>query len=163
MVDQVMQQQHSPQGNGNVVALSVLQIVYGAVLVLVGLFVAILGGTASAAIGKAFAEYGGETWGAMGAAMFVVFGLVFMMVGSIPIISGIGLIKYRNWGRIFTLVMATFAGLSAIFSLANGAFEGMLIPGAFSAYAWVILTRPHIIALFNRGQAQQQTIVVEAA
>ncbi len=163
MVDQVMQQQQSPQGNGNVVALSVLQIVYGGLLVLGGLFVALIGGFASAAIGKAFAEYGGESWGALGAAMFVVIGMVMIALGALPIVSGIGLMKYRNWGRIFTLVMATLAGLGALMSLFDADIVAALVPGGFCAYAWIILTRPHIIALFNRGQTQQQTIIVEAA
>ncbi len=163
MVDQVMQQQSAAQGNGNVVALSVLQIIYGAVLVLVGLLVAVLGGTASAIVGKQFEQFGGETWGALGAVMFVVVGMLVMGLGALPIISGSGLIRYRNWGRIFTLVMASLAGIGAILSLADLDLVGALIPGGFATYAWIILTRPHVVALFTQGQNQQQTIIVEAA
>ncbi len=144
-------------------ALAILQIIYGAVIVIAGLILAVAGGAASAFIGRQFSQYGGETWGSLGAVMFIIVGIMIAAFGALPIVSGSGLIRYQNWGRIFTLIMATLAGLSAIPSLLEGEIVGALIPGGFATYAWIILTRPHVVALFHNGQQQQQTIVIESS
>ncbi len=167
MTDQVMQQQAGPQGNGNVLALGILQIFFGAMFVLGGLLLAIIGGAGSALAGKWLENVGGDAWGSaqwgtLGAVMFVVMGLIIMALGVPSIISGVGLMRYQSWGRIMTLVLASLAGLSALSALVDLDIGGALIPGGFCAYAWIILTRPHIVALFGRGPMQQQTVVIQA-
>lgn len=164
MVESVVQQQQQSNGsNGNVTAIAVLQFIFGGVIILFGLLLAILGGSISSIVGQQFSQFGGETWGTLGAVMFIVIGLTMALFGVPSIIAATGLIRYKEWGRIFTLVMATIAGISAVFSIIDLDLMGALLTGGFCAYAWAMLTRPHIIALFRQQAAQQQTIVVDAA
>jgi hypothetical protein len=120
----------------HVKVLAVLQIVLGALGVLIGLGVfAIMGGVAGIVQmdGGNDAEMVVPLLGVVGG-----FVMILMLVVSVPgIIAGIGLLSFQPWARILTLVLS-------ILNLVNIPFGTMI--GAYGLWA---LLKPESTALFE--------------
>jgi hypothetical protein len=120
----------------HVKVLAVLQIVLGALGVLIGLGVfAIMGGVAGIVQmdGGNDAEMVVPLLGVVGG-----FVMILMLVVSVPgIIAGIGLLSFQPWARILTLVLS-------ILNLVNIPFGTMI-----GAYGLWVLLKPESTALFE--------------
>jgi hypothetical protein len=107
----------------HVKVLAVLHIVFGALGVLAAFFVLMLFGAAGAATaagieGNSDAAIALPLIGLTGTALFV-----FLMAISLPgIIAGIGLLKYRPWARILTIVLCAINLVNIPFGTALGAY-----------------------------------------
>jgi hypothetical protein len=102
--------------DSHIKAVGIIQILYGALLLVVGLFLfGIIAGSGAAS---------GER-----EAMFVtgIVGTVlggFMACLSLPhILAGIGVLKQRNWARILTIILACLSLLQVPFGTAVGAYS----------------------------------------
>jgi len=123
--------------------LGILHIVFGAMGVIGALIVLLVFGGLAGAIGVA-----GDTPDAdraTGMAVMGVIGLVvcgFVLLISLPgLIAGIGLLKYRPWSRMLTIVISALDLLSVPFGTALGIYG-----------LWVLLSQP-TEALFQPRRA----------
>lgn len=129
---------------GHVRVLAILHIVFGALGISVGLGVLLLfGGIAGvvnfAAEGDPAARTAVPILGLVGGLIFVV-----VVVLSIPgVVAGIGLLHYREWARILTLVLSALDLLNVPFGTALGIYG-----------LWVLL-RNETVQLFERPPARQ--------
>lgn len=115
-----------------------------AVLTLLGAVPALLAGLAIF-LGVVFGVWGATAWmGPFGGvlpgfvvAVAAVF-LVLAIVVAIPAIAaGVGLLRRSSWARVLTLVVAAAVALFALTSFT-------LLPLAYSAYAFWVLTRDEV-------------------
>ncbi len=102
--------------------LGILNIVYGGIGVLIGLFVfLLLGGLAPvihAIEPSADLENAGPVLGLVGA---FVFGLL-LVLSAPAIVAGFGLLSYQPWARILTIVISALHLLSVPFGTALGIY-----------------------------------------
>ena len=121
----------------HVKVLAVLQIVLGALGVLIGLGVfAIMGGVAGIVQMDGDSDGVAPLLGVVGG-----FVLIIMLVVSVPgIIAGIGLLSFQPWARILTLVLS-------ILNLLNIPFGTMI-----GAYGLWVLLKPESASLFEPGR-----------
>jgi hypothetical protein len=107
----------------HVKVLAVLHIVLGALGILAAFFVLLIFGAAGAATvagidGNSDAAIALPLIGLTGTALFV-----FLMALSLPgIVAGIGLLKYRPWARILTIVLCAINLVNIPFGTALGAY-----------------------------------------
>jgi hypothetical protein len=123
--------------HSHVKILAVLQIVFGSLGLVIGLGIFALFGGIAGLVG--ITDHSGDALvaipilGAIG-----TFILVLLAVLSLPgIIAGVGLLSYRPWARILTIILSVFHLLNFPFGTALG-FYGM----------WVLLS-PEGAAIFN--------------
>jgi len=121
--------------------LAILNIVYGAMAAFAGVIVMVVfGGLAG------FAGMSGEQDALAGAGVLSVIGgmiVLFLFVLAAPsIIAGVGLLKYRSWARMLTIVLSALHLLSVPFGTALGIYG-----------LWVLL-KPESEALFRSRPPQ---------
>jgi hypothetical protein len=131
--------------SGGVTAVGVLGIVIGAIeLLSCGLL--LLGGAAWMGMGKAAQEkalaagvkqadleaVGGFLGFILG--ILVVYGLVGIILGALRLVSGIGILQRRRWGRTMTLVVAGITIPWALVAIIWG-IVGILFIALFLTYA----------------------------
>lgn len=115
-----------------------------AVLTLLGAVAVLFAGLAIF-LGVVFGVWGATMWmGPFGgfvpgfvtaiAAVFLVLGI---LVAIPAVAAGVGLLRRSSWARVLTLVVAAFVGLFALTSFT-------LVPLAYSAYAFWVLTRDEV-------------------
>lgn len=120
--------------------LAVLNIVIGGLGVLAAIIVLLIfGGAAAAAL---FGNHGSSD-AAIGASLVAIIGAcvaLFLLILSLPsVIAGMGLLKFRPWARLLTLV------LSALHLL------NIPIGTALGIYGFWVLLRPETEQLFARA------------
>ena len=117
--------------------LAILNIIYGSIGVLMGLLVfVIFGGLAgfiTSVEGGPEAEVAAPVLGLVG---IFIFGLL-AVVSAPAIVAGFGLLAFRNWARILTIVLSALHLLSVPFGTALGIYG-----------LWVLL-RPETEMLFR--------------
>jgi hypothetical protein len=121
--------------------LAILQIVYASFALLLGLVVGVLFGGIAALVGvtaplndSIIAVPILATIGGVGASIIIML--------SLPrLIAGIGLLKYRSWGRILTIIVSILGVLDFPIGTALGAYG-----------LWVMLHR-ETVPLFEAGPA----------
>jgi hypothetical protein len=116
--------------------LGILNIVYGALIGLLGLVaLAVFGGLAGVA------GMSGDHDAAAGAGVLAIIGaviaVVFLVLAAPSIIAGVGVMKYKPWGRILTIVVSALHLLSLPFGTALGIYG-----------LWVLL-KPETEAMFQ--------------
>ncbi len=88
--------------------LAILHIVFGAIGIAIGLIILMVFGGLAGVVGVAGDV--GDTDRATGMAVLSIIGVViflFTLLLSVPsLIAGIGLLKYRSWARILTIVLS---------------------------------------------------------
>lgn len=88
--------------------LGILHIVFGAIGIAIGLIILLVFGGLAGIVGVAGDT--GDTDRATGMAVLSIIGVViflFTLLLSVPsLIAGIGLLKYRSWARILTIVLS---------------------------------------------------------
>jgi len=122
----------------HVKVLGILHIIYGALLVMVGLIVfVILGGIAglvSAADRSPDSAVAIPVLGGIGGLVFVI-----LLAISLPgIVAGFGLVQFKPWARILTLVLSALE----LFSIPLGTALGI--------YGFWVLLKPETEQLFNQ-------------
>lgn len=122
---------------GHVKALAVVQIVYSAMGLLLGIVVLMLFGGAAAIVG-----FSAPIEDSMVAVPILTviggFAASFLILLSLPrLIAGIGLLKYRNWGRLLTFVVSVIGLID------------FPIGTAISIYALWVLTHRDVVPLFE--------------
>lgn len=137
------------QRTGGMTAIGILNIVFGSIGALVMLLF-VLGGSLLAAGGAAMeAEMGAEANGmgaatAAGGGLIMVIGVVGLICWTAMIISGIGVLKLKSWGRTLSMVCGGIVALLSVYSLTqqfsimNVAFlvYGGLLVGLFMKSDW---------------------------
>jgi hypothetical protein len=129
---------------GHVRALAVLQVVYASLGLLLAVMLFILFGGIAAIVG-ATAPIEDSRVAVPVLTLVGGFVATMLILLSLPrLIAGIGLYKYRNWGRILTLVVSVLG----LVDIPVGAGLGI--------YGLWVLTRPDSIALFEPMPAPPQ-------
>lgn len=134
---------------GAVTAIAVVNFVLGGLVLLCGVIAfgvgAVVGGVIfqgqkGAADLRPLAGLGGFFAG-----LLIAFALLYLLVGTLLIVAGVGVVKRRPWGRILSLVLggitAVFALLSA-FGIATGNLGScvtLLVFGGYTVLVYVIL------------------------
>jgi hypothetical protein len=102
--------------DSHIKAVGIIQILYGALLLVVGLFLFGIIAGAGAASGEREAMF---VTGIVGTA---IGGLMACL--SLPhVIAGIGVLKHRNWARVLTIILACLSLLNFPFGTAVGAYS----------------------------------------
>ncbi len=137
------------QRTGGMTAIGVVNIVLGVIGCLFSLLV-LVGGGVLAAGGGDFASHAGgnESFGTMaqGAGMMVVLiGLVGLVTWLLTMISGVGVLMMRSWGRTLAMicgaviivvnVLSMISGGFGIMTLATLVYGGLLV-GLFMKPSW---------------------------
>jgi hypothetical protein len=151
-----------PGGHSGVVtAIGVINIIFGALDVILGLVIMIAGPTllnvlfhigseaASNAPGgnPADAARIRETAGAATgiAGMIVAFAGVCVMILAVPVIlAGVGVLKRRPWGRILTIILGILAAIGGVI--------GILTPAGWLNIAYAVFV---LVVLFNAKYAAE--------
>ncbi len=95
---------------------AVLQIVHGALILLLGIVLLIILTGAGAISGDRTAMFVTGTVG-------LVLGGCFILIGGVNIIAGLGLLKRREWARILTIVLSFFHLLNIPIGTIIGAYS----------------------------------------
>lgn len=121
---------------------AILNIIYGALIALVGLTILLVFGGLASVVGIS-----GDSDAAAGAGVLGAIGVgvaaLFVVLAAPSIAGGLGLLKYRPWARILTIVLAALHLLSIPLGTALGIYT-----------LWALL-KPESEALFRpRGASQ---------
>ena len=112
-------------------AIGVVNIVLGVIGCLFSLLVLVGGGVLAAGGGEFASRAGGdESFGAMaqGAGMMVVLiGLVGLVTWLLTMISGVGVLMMRSWGRTLAMLCGAVIIVVNVLSMINGGFGIMAI------------------------------------
>ena len=120
--------------------LGILHIIYAGLVLLAGVVVLVVMGGIAGFIGSN--DRYADTQVAPPVLMLIGFGVFcFLLLLSLPgIIAGFGLLAYKEWARILTIVLSAFELLSVPFGTALGIYG-----------LWVLL-KPESEAMFKRSQ-----------
>lgn len=125
--------------------LAIIKIVFGALGAVIALAFLIGFGALAGFVGTVATREDPDAWigawvlGIIGTAIFVIVGVL-----SIPsIVAGFGLLGYRNWARILTIIISAIDLLNVPIGTAVGVYG-----------LWVMLS-PETEALFKRRQLRQ--------
>lgn len=134
---------HTQQRTGGMIAVGILNIVFGSIGSLAAL-VTMIGGGALAALGSAAGDEGGGATTAGGA--LAVIGLVALAFSVMLVFAGIGVLMMRPWGRALSLAAAALwliSSLGQMFMLGDvgvSTLVGMVYPvvlvGLFMTAKW---------------------------
>jgi hypothetical protein len=139
------------QRPAGVTVIAVLDFI-GAGLCVLGALGGFLGGSLIAAL---ISRTNPSMASSIAAGIGIVLGVIFLFFATIAAVTGFGMIKLQNWGRIIQLVLTI---LSILGSLRNVMVMGMhgpgfLFPGIFFCYdIWVVwyLFQPDVKAAFGQ-------------
>jgi len=126
---------------GHVKLLAILYMVFGALGVLAALACLVLFGSVAGVVSATLgddpeARIAVPVLGIIGGIMFVI-----ALFASLPAVAaGVGLMNYKEWARILTIVLSVFA----LFVVPLGTLLGI--------YGFWVLFNQQTITLFNRGQ-----------
>ncbi len=90
-----------------------------------------------------------ESFFQIGGAVMVIVAVLVMVMAVLWIITGVGLLRLRNWARVTTLVLAGLSGVLALCNLLQLNLLGTAVLGAYCATAFVILLRSDTAARFH--------------
>jgi uncharacterized membrane protein (DUF2068 family) len=152
------------QRSGGVTAVAIVNFVLGGLAILCGLL-GFLGGAVLSSAGSLSKEMeadmrkkgmevkSGDLQSAGTKAMFL--SVVNLGWGVAAIVSGIGLIGRKQWGKLIALVLGAIAVLLALFALYQMFAESfmsilsVLIYGGYAATVFLILLKPEVKAEFS--------------
>lgn len=94
----------------------------------------------------------------------IVFGVFLLLLCGLGILTGIGLWRLRNWGRILELISSWFAGIWGIFGILGsfggsttdvlfGVFVNGLMVAISAVFIWLFQFEPTVVGLFKPGPA----------
>lgn len=146
-------QQSGDNGRGLVMAVAVINYVFGGMCLACGVCTGVLGGGAMSFV---LAEMGNspqidpEAKVGIGIASAVILAIagVTSFVGLLTLIAGFGVQKFREWGRILTIVLAVISALLGILSLLSLSPVGLVQIG-YAVFALVVLLNPNYIREFK--------------
>jgi hypothetical protein len=152
------------QRPGGVTFIAVLDIIGGALCAIVGLL-AFAGGSFIASLISAANQGAAGAGSGIAAGIGAIVGVIFLIAAALAIITAIGLMKRKGWGRIIQLVLSALGLLGSVRNFAAGGLHagGMAlgIQLVFLVYyiwtIWYLLT-PGVKAAF----AGQQPAAVAA-
>ena len=138
------------QRTGGMTAIGVVNIVLGVIGCLFSLLILVGGGVLAAAGGDIAAPAGSnESAGMMMAQgvglLFVLIGLVSLVTWLLTMISGIGVLMMRSWGRTLAMVCGAVIIVVQVLSMISGSFGilsiglliyGGLLVGLFMKPSW---------------------------
>jgi uncharacterized membrane protein (DUF2068 family) len=131
-----------------VTVIAVLDFIGGALCALLALL-AFAGGSMISSI---LSQAGASTGGGIAGGLVAIVGVVILAIAALVIITGIGLIKLKGWGRIIQIVLAALGVLGQIKSFTGGLSGAQYtLPVIILAYdVWVIwyLLTPGVKAAF---------------
>jgi hypothetical protein len=139
-------------------AIGVVNIVLGVIGCLFSLLVLVGGGVLAAGGGEFAAQAGGdESFGMMaqGAGlMVVVIGFVGLITWLLTMISGIGVLMMRSWGRTLAMLCGAVLIVVNVLSLVNGGFGIMTIATLiYGAMLVGLFMKPSWKMAFSGGEA----------
>lgn len=98
---------------GLAAAAGVMLLVLGILGGLLGLFVAVVGGSIVSTLGDVITipELGDTTTGGILGGMVAFFGILIVVYSLVYVFAGIGIVRSRNWGRVMGLIVGILSGL----------------------------------------------------
>lgn len=94
-------------------------------------------------------------------ALFIGLGVFFFLLSIVSLLTGIGLWRLRNWGRILALVTSWLSAVWGVFGLLGSATGGDAL-GVFwnivgiaiaGVWIWLLQFQPDVVALFKASVA----------
>jgi hypothetical protein len=142
------------QRPGGVTFIAVLDFIGGALCAIGGLF-AFAGGSFIASLITAANQGAAGAGSGVAAGIGAIVAVVFLLVAALAIITAIGLLKLKGWGRIIQLVLSALGLLGSIRNFAYGGLHAggaaLVIQIVFLVYyvwsIWYLLT-PAVKAAF---------------
>lgn len=94
-------------------AAGVILLILGILGGLLGLFVAVVGGSFVASLGDVITipELGDTSAGGLLGGMIAFFGIIVVVYSLVYVFAGIGIVRSRNWGRVMGLIVGILSGL----------------------------------------------------
>jgi hypothetical protein len=134
----------APRGGrtGLAAAAGVILLILGILGGLLGLFVAVVGGSFASQFGDLIAVEGLNDPGSLFAGIIAFFGIIVVIYSLVYIIGGIGILRSRNWGRVMGLIVGILSGLIWLGGLGNteqGNLPTTVVMLAIHAYVVVVL------------------------
>jgi hypothetical protein len=144
------------QRPAGVIVIAVLDFIGGAVCVLFGLL-SFVGGSFIAGL---FAAANAGAGSGLAAGIGAIIGVVFLGFAALAVITGIGLLKLKGWGRILEIILALLGLLGAARGIAGGALHTggsslviMIVEIAYLIWVvWYMFT-PGVKAAFSGQQS----------
>ncbi|MHC2067794.1 hypothetical protein ACYFX5_10000 [Bremerella sp. T1] len=137
---------------GLILAVAIINYIFGAFHVACGGCVAIFGGGLIAMIASAIAEdQQMQPQGAVvsvASGVVIVVGIVIALLGLPVILAGYGVQSHENWGRILTFVVSAISGLIALFWLISLNPIGVFY-GGYTVFTLVVLLKDDAAQLFK--------------
>ncbi|HUG30079.1 MAG TPA: hypothetical protein VMQ65_06180 [Candidatus Limnocylindria bacterium] len=96
---------------GLAAAAGIILLLLGILGGLLGLFVAVVGGSLSASLGDMVEIPGLSDPSGVVGGMVAFFGVIVVVYSLVYLFAGIGILKSRNWGRIMGLIVGIISGL----------------------------------------------------
>ncbi|MBI2781990.1 MAG: hypothetical protein HYX55_09380 [Chloroflexi bacterium] len=96
---------------GLAAAAGVIMLILGILGGLLGLFVAVVGGSIVSQLGDIVAVPGLNDPGSVIGGVVAFFGIIVVIYSLVYVIGGIGVLRSRNWGRIIGLIVGIISGL----------------------------------------------------
>lgn len=108
-----------PARPGSVTTASILMIVIGVLVTLLGLLFVLFGTLLGGAGGTTFSGQFGDLTTAM-AGVFAVIGIIVAGFGILEVLSGIYMLSGRSWARILAIILSVLGGLVSLGGVAGG-------------------------------------------
>jgi hypothetical protein len=144
------------QRPAGVTVIAVLDFIGGAFCVIFGLL-AFVGG--SFISGMFSAANAGPASG-LAAGIGAIIGAVFLVFAAIAVITGIGLLKLKGWGRILEIILAVLGLIGVIKAIAGGALHAgstslAILIVEIAYFIWVLwyMFTPGVKAAFSGPQS----------
>lgn len=137
----------SNDGRGLVVAVAVINYVFGGLSLACGICTGVLGGSVVGMVLAAMnnnPQIDPDAKLGMGAVSIFILAIagIQVLVGLLILLAGYGLQTFREWGRILTVVLAVISGLLGLLSLLSLSPFGLLQLG-YAIFALVVLLNPN--------------------
>lgn len=127
---------------GLAAAAGIIMLILGILGGLLGLFVAVVGGSFASQFGDVLEMPGINDPGSVMAGFIAFFGIIVVVYSLVYVIGGIGILRSRGWGRVMGLIVGILSGLVWLSGLgqsdtANLPFTIVML--AIHAYIVVVL------------------------
>jgi CBS domain containing-hemolysin-like protein len=122
--------------------ISIIGIVFSAIVIAIGI-ISLIGG---AVLGAFLGLLLGKIIGAIAGTALIILGILAIAYGIFSLIVAVNLMHYKNWARIVFIVFAAIGIVSGLFSLPVGLLKLAINGGIF----YLLAIDKEVIALFKK-------------